>query len=270
MDTSPPEPIARWYRLVADDDAAALDGLLADDAVFVSPALHTPRRGKAEVAKYLRAALAVLKRPSFRYVGEWFGERSAVLEFELTLDDGTAVNGIDLIRWNAAGRIDEFKVMVRPLKALNAVVALMARQLGVAAADPGSAPAAPAAQPRGGGHVRNGFGAVRPYLHGPADLPAFVQRTFDAAEIERNDGGPVLLRIGDSAVWIEAGELPADVPPWVGAVYVYVPDVDAAYARALAHGARSIAAPADKPYRERQAGFVDAGGNTWWVSSYRP
>ena len=119
-------------------------------------------------------------------------------------------------------------------------------------------------------HVRNGFGAVRPYLHGPIDLPAFVQQVFDASEVERNEGGPVLLQIGDALLWIEAGELPPHVTPWTGALYVYVPDVDAAYARAMRLGARSIAPPEDKPYQERQAGFVDAGGNTWWVSTYRP
>lgn len=119
-------------------------------------------------------------------------------------------------------------------------------------------------------HIRNGFGSVRPYLHGPINLPSFVQQTFDAVEVERNDEGPVLLQIGDSLLWIEAGDLPPHIAPWVGAVYVYVPDVDAVYARALRLGAKSIAAPEDKPYQERQAGFMDAGGNTWWVSTYQP
>lgn len=118
-------------------------------------------------------------------------------------------------------------------------------------------------------HIRNGFGSVRPYLHGPIGLPGFVLQTFDAVEVERNEDGPVLLQIGDSLIWIEAGDLPPDVPPWVGSVYVYVADVDAVYARAIWLGAKSIAAPEDKPYQERQAGFVDAGGNTWWVSTYK-
>ena len=118
-------------------------------------------------------------------------------------------------------------------------------------------------------HIRNGFGAVRPYLHGPTDLPNFLQQTFDAVEVERNDDGPVLLQIGDSLLWIEAGELPPHISPWVGAVYVYVTDVDMVYARAIRLGARSIAEPEEKPYHERQAGFVDAGGNTWWISTYQ-
>jgi len=84
--------------------------------------------GRALAAKYLRAAVVVLGNPTFRYIGEWFGERSAVLEFELTID-GVYVNGVDLIRWNAEGRIEAFKVMVRPLKGLQALIPLMARQL---------------------------------------------------------------------------------------------------------------------------------------------
>jgi PhnB protein len=117
-------------------------------------------------------------------------------------------------------------------------------------------------------HVRNGFGAVRPYLQGPLQLPDFVQQVFGAQVIECHDSGPTLLKIGDGAVWIEAGELPPDIEPWTGSVYVYVADVDATCARAVALGARVIAEPEDKPYAERQCGFTDAGGNTWWVSTY--
>jgi uncharacterized glyoxalase superfamily protein PhnB len=74
--------------------------------------------------------------------------------------------------------------------------------------------------------------------------------------------------VGDSLVWVEAGDLPAHIKSWTGAVYVYVADVDATYKRAMGLGATSIAPPEDKPYLERQAGFVDPGGNTWWVSTY--
>jgi len=117
-------------------------------------------------------------------------------------------------------------------------------------------------------HVRNGFGVVRPYLQGPLQLPDFVQQVFDAQVIERHDSGPTLLKIGDGAVWIEAGELPLGIKPWTGSVYVFVADVDAVFARAVALGAGVIAEPVDKPYAERQCGFTDAGGNTWWVSTY--
>jgi PhnB protein len=117
--------------------------------------------------------------------------------------------------------------------------------------------------------VRNGFAAVRPYLHGPAQLPDFVEQVFDAQVLEHNEHGPTLLKIGaDGAVWIEAGDLPPDIEPWTGSVYVYVADVDAVFQRAIARGATVIAPPEDKPYAERQCGFADTGGNTWWVSTY--
>lgn len=120
-------------------------------------------------------------------------------------------------------------------------------------------------------HVRHGFGAVRPYLHGPAGLSGFLGQVFGARELERHEFGPesahVELAVGDSVVVVEAGELPAEVEPWMGTVYVYVPDVDAAYARALELGAESVAEPTDKPYGERQAGFTDAGGNQWWIAT---
>ena len=96
----------------------------------------------------------------------------------------------------------------------------------------------------------------------------FLEKTFGAVVLENNPNGPTLLQIGDSLIWVEAGDLPESVTPWVGSVYVYVPDVDAVYARAIELGAKSISVPEDKPYKERQAGFVDAGGNTWWVSTY--
>jgi PhnB protein len=117
-------------------------------------------------------------------------------------------------------------------------------------------------------HVHRGFGSVRPYLCGPTGLLSFIQGAFGAELIESNEGGPTLLKLGDSLIWVEAGDLPSHIEPWVGSVYVYVQDVDAVYARALKLGARSISEPEDKPYNERQAGFVDAGGNTWWVSTY--
>ena len=122
-------------------------------------------------------------------------------------------------------------------------------------------------------HVRHGLGSIRPYLHGPAGLPEFVQKVFDAIELERHDFGPesfhVELQLGDSVLVVEAGQLPPTTAPWKGAVYVYVENVDAVYARAIELGAVSVASPVDKPYQERQCGFLDAGGNMWWVSTYR-
>lgn len=122
-------------------------------------------------------------------------------------------------------------------------------------------------------HVRHGRGAVRPYVHGPAGLPEFLTRVFGAVELERFDFGPdsfhVELQIGDAVVVVEAGDLPPDVAQWTGAVYVYVEDVDAVHARALELGAKPLAPVEDKPYDERQGGFIDAAGNTWWVATWR-
>ncbi len=124
-----PDAIERWHAYMEAPSAAALDALLDNDVVFQSPAVHTPQRGKAITLKYLGAAATVLGNPSFRYTGEWRAERSAVLEFECEIDGGIKVNGVDIIAWNDAGLITNFKVMVRPMKALNAVVPLMAAAL---------------------------------------------------------------------------------------------------------------------------------------------
>lgn len=120
--------IERWHAIVASRNHDGLDDLLADDAVFQSPAVHTPQVGKAITRKYLVAAFHVLDTGQFRYVGEWLGERSAVLEFETAIGD-VQVNGVDMIWWNADGRITKFKVMLRPVKALQTVMPLMAQAL---------------------------------------------------------------------------------------------------------------------------------------------
>ena len=113
-------PLARWHRLVRARDAAGLDALLADDAVFHSPVVHAPQAGRKLVARYLGAAFHVFFNPTFRYVREIVGPSDAMLEFE-TVIDGVQVNGVDLIRWNDAGLIVDFKVMLRPLKAINLI-----------------------------------------------------------------------------------------------------------------------------------------------------
>ena len=124
--------IERWHELVANHDASGLDALLAEDASFLSPIVHTPQVGKALTAGYLRAAMQILDNPSFRYVGEWYSERSAVLEFE-TVVEGITIQGVDILHWNAEDRIVRFKVMVRPLKAINLLHQMMAKALQAAA-----------------------------------------------------------------------------------------------------------------------------------------
>lgn len=121
-------PLDTWHRLVHNPDPSTLDSLLADDVVFLSPVVHTPQRGKALAAWYLNAAFRVFGNPSFRYVREIRGTTDAMLEFECEID-GIQVNGVDLIKWNDARRIVEFKVMIRPLKAIQCVHERMAAVL---------------------------------------------------------------------------------------------------------------------------------------------
>jgi hypothetical protein len=117
-----------WHELVRTRNARGLDALLADDVVFHSPVVHTPQVGKAITARYLAAAFHVFFNESFRYVREIVGPRDAALEFQVEID-GIAVNGVDLIAWNEAGRIVEFKVLIRPLKAINLIHQKMAAML---------------------------------------------------------------------------------------------------------------------------------------------
>lgn len=124
-------PVAAWHAIVDSCDAEALGALLADDATFHSPVVHTPQVGKALTMKYLGAALQVFLNGTFHYVREVVGERDAVLEFVAVLD-GITVNGVDMIHWNDDGRITDFKVMIRPLKGMNVVREKMAAMLGVA------------------------------------------------------------------------------------------------------------------------------------------
>jgi hypothetical protein len=123
-----PAVIAKWHAVVAQKDIGALRDLLADDVTFLSPVVYKPQIGKPLVSKYLSAALQVLNNETFEYRNEWIAETSAVLEFG-TLIDGISINGVDIISWNSAQQITEFKVMVRPLKAINLVHQLMASML---------------------------------------------------------------------------------------------------------------------------------------------
>ena len=121
-------PLEAWHRLVRTQDASGLGKLLAEDAVFHSPVVHTPQRGRQLAAMYLGAAFRVFFTPTFRYVREVVGPSDAMLEFETEVD-GVSINGVDLIKWNEAGQITDFKVMLRPLKAINVIHQRMAAML---------------------------------------------------------------------------------------------------------------------------------------------
>lgn len=120
--------ISRWHDVVRNRDANRLADLLAEDVTFYSPVVHTPQIGKVITTMYLTAAVGVLGNESFRYVREVIGESDTVLEFETEID-GIFVNGVDMIKWNEDGMITEFKVMIRPLKAINLIHMKMAAML---------------------------------------------------------------------------------------------------------------------------------------------
>jgi len=120
-------------------------------------------------------------------------------------------------------------------------------------------------------YIHQGIGTVRPYVYGRLDLLDFARNVFGAVELERNNitnGFHVQARIGDSVVVLSAMD-----PPYSEAtrasVYVYVPDVDASYKRALAEGARSLSEPTDKPWKGRMASVKDSFGNIWYIETYK-
>jgi hypothetical protein len=118
----------KWYAYTKSHDHAALWDLLDPEAVFESPVVHTPQRGRDITYKYLLGADKVLGGPGFAYVGEWRSDTGAVLEFENEIE-GIRINGVDIITFGNDGRITHFKVMVRPLKAINLLHRLMGEQL---------------------------------------------------------------------------------------------------------------------------------------------
>ncbi len=124
-------PIAEWHRMVEARDLTSLGSHLANDVVFYSPVVHKPQNGKDATLQYLTAAFHVFLNESFRYVREIVGDRDAVLEFVLELD-GITINGVDMFKWNDEGRICEFRVMLRPLKAVNLIHEKMAAMLAAA------------------------------------------------------------------------------------------------------------------------------------------
>lgn len=121
--------VAAWHAYMAGGgDPEALKALLAEDAVFHSPVVHSPQAGRDKVFAYLHAASHVLGGDDFRYLREIIDGDQAMLEFQTELD-GILINGVDIIRWNDDGKISDFKVMIRPLKAINKVWEKMGEML---------------------------------------------------------------------------------------------------------------------------------------------
>ena len=111
------ELIYKWHQAIKSDDSKLLDKLLADNAVFSSPVVFKPLEGKAITMMYLLAAGTSFNMKKFKYTKEIHDGLNSVLEFETYIDD-ISVNGIDMIEWNQQGQIINFKVMIRPYKAV--------------------------------------------------------------------------------------------------------------------------------------------------------
>ena len=122
------DTVTAWHRIVESRDIAGLDALLADDVVFHSPIVHTPQIGRSITLLYLTAAYGVFLNDTFQYVREIVGDHDAVLEFVVEID-GVTINGVDMLKWNESGKLTEFKVMIRPLKAVELIHQKMAAML---------------------------------------------------------------------------------------------------------------------------------------------
>ncbi len=109
-----------WHDIIFNQNKAKLAAIFAEEVVFYSPIVHKPQTGKQLTFMYLSAAFEILFNDSFKYVREVVNETETLLEFEVEVD-GILINGIDMISWNTEGKIVSFKVMLRPLKAVNLI-----------------------------------------------------------------------------------------------------------------------------------------------------
>ena len=120
--------IQKWHEVLKNDDQGLLENLIADDAVFSSPVVFTPMEGKEITMMYLSAAGQSFNMEKFKYTKEIHDGMNSVLEFETYIDD-ISVNGVDIIEWNEEGKIVNFKVMIRPFKAVQKVQQKMVEAL---------------------------------------------------------------------------------------------------------------------------------------------
>ena len=112
--------IHKWHEVIESDDLKKLDEIIADEAVFSSPVVFKPMKGKEITMMYLHAAGQSFNMEKFKYTREIHDDMNSVLEFETYIDD-ISVNGVDMIEWNEDGKICNFKVMIRPFKAVQKV-----------------------------------------------------------------------------------------------------------------------------------------------------
>ena len=120
--------IHKWHEVINSDDMNALDNIIAKEAVFSSPVVFTPMEGKEITIMYLHAAGQSFNMEKFKYTKEIHDGMNSVLEFETYIDD-ISVNGVDMIEWNQDGMISNFKVMIRPFKAVQKVQEKMVEAL---------------------------------------------------------------------------------------------------------------------------------------------
>ncbi len=114
------DTLATWHNIVSSSNIHDLDSLISEDCIFHSPVVHTPQIGKDLTIKYLSAAFKIFTNGTFEYVREVKNNNQAVMEFQLYIND-IIINGVDIISWNAEGKIIDFKVMIRPLKAVKTI-----------------------------------------------------------------------------------------------------------------------------------------------------
>jgi len=127
-EASLPPALRKWHEVVVSRDPLVLHDLLHHDVVFHSPVVHTPQIGRAICFQYLMGAMTVLNTNQFKYLREIVGQREALLEFATEVE-GIQINGVDLISWDCNHQITDFKVMLRPLKAVNLVHQKMGEML---------------------------------------------------------------------------------------------------------------------------------------------
>lgn len=120
--------IDSWHTVFKSQELDKLDKIIADNAVFTSPVVFKPMEGKEITKMYLFAAGQSFNMDKFKYIREVHDGTNSVLEFETFIDD-ISVNGVDMIKWNNEGKIVDFKVMIRPLKAVQKVQEKMIESL---------------------------------------------------------------------------------------------------------------------------------------------
>jgi hypothetical protein len=120
--------IELWQQMLTSGKTELLDEILADDVVFHSPVIHTPQEGKKLTSMYLKAAFHVLLNKDFKYINQILQDNKAALEFT-TVIEGISINVMDIIICDEQGKIIDFKVMIRPMQALQKVQQKMLQML---------------------------------------------------------------------------------------------------------------------------------------------